>query len=54
MANAGSFPILIVDINAKGEGKRFENVSSRKMLLPDHPILISLGFKEYVDLLKGK
>jgi integrase len=45
--------IFLLDINDKGEGKRLKNAASRRKL-PVHPILLQLGFREYVDSMKGK
>jgi integrase len=45
--------LLCLDINDKGADKRLKNASSRRVI-PVHPILLELGFKEYAEGLRGK
>jgi integrase len=44
--------ILCFDVNDKGE-KRLKNASSRRVT-PVHPVLLELGFKQYVEGLRKK
>jgi integrase len=44
--------LLCFDINKKGD-KELKTASSRR-LIPVHPVLLELGFKEYVDALRKK
>lgn len=44
---------LCLDINDKGTDKRLKNASSRRVI-PVHPILLELGFKEYTEGLRRK
>lgn len=45
--------VLCLDINDKGADKRLKNASSRRVI-PVHPILLELGFKEYAEGLRRK
>jgi integrase len=44
--------ILSIDINSRGE-KMLKNVGSRR-IVPVHPVLVALGFTEYVEGLRKK